>query len=101
VGVRVCAEHEVPDGSFTARTRLVVRHLQHAAATASGGASAGMTPTVGGKRRISAAAAGLATGAVAAGKGVEGGAEGTAAASGPVLSFEGITKGHSRLDACR
>lgn len=92
------AEHEIPDGSFTARTRLVVRHLQHAAATSGGASAAGMTPTVGSKRRISAAAAGLAAGPAAAGKGAEGAAAGPV---GPVLSFEGITQGHSRLDACR
>jgi hypothetical protein len=101
-------DQQLPDGSFTARTRLVVRHLQHAAATAAGGyasaaTAAGMTPSIGSKRRISAAAAGLAGGAAAAaGKDGVGAAEGGAAAGlGPVLSFEGISAGHNRLDACR
>lgn len=90
----------------------MVRHLQHAAATAAAPAAggyataataAGLTPGIGSKRRISAAAAGLAGAAAAAGKDGVGSAEGGAAAAGlgPVLSFEGISAGHNRLDACR
>lgn len=71
-----------------------------------------MTPaSIGSKRRISAAAAGLVgTGPLLggpAGAGKEGGEGGAGAAAGaafekgPVLSFDGITWGHSRLDACR
>jgi hypothetical protein len=60
-----------------------------------------MTPTsIGSKRRISAAAAGLATWP-AGGKGGEGAGAAAAFEGGPVLSFDGITRGHSRLDACR
>jgi hypothetical protein len=96
----------VPDGSFTSRTRLVVHHLRRAATAAAnsagGGSSANMTPTVGSKRRISAAAvgglAGTPLGSAGACKEHEG-QQGVTA--GPVLSFEGITQGHSRLDACR
>lgn len=114
---RMRADREVPDGSFTSRTRLVVHHLQRAAAAAAAangnaapgafGSSAGLTPSVGSKRRISAVApAGLAGTPGGAG-GKEG--EGAAAAgggvgscpAGPVLSFDSITQGHSRLDACR
>lgn len=111
------AEREVPDGSFTGRTRLVVHHLRSAAAAAAaanggqpGGGTAGMTPTIGSKRRISAAAVGgmglagtpLGSAGGAAGKEVGGLSLGQGgAAVGPVLSFESITQGHSRLDACR
>ena len=100
------AEREVPDGSFTSRTRLVVHHLRRAATAAAnsaggtGGSNAGMTPTVGSKRRISAAAVGglVGTPLGSTGKELEGQQGG---AAGPVLSFESITQGHSRLDACR
>lgn len=60
---------------------------------------------VGSKRRISAAAAGVGAtplGAAAGGKEGETAAAAAAAAEmGPVLSFDGITRGHNRLDACR
>ena len=64
---------------------------------------------MGSKRRISAAAAGMGAstplGAAAAAAGKEGeaseGGAAAVAAMGPVLSFDGITRGHSRLDACR
>jgi hypothetical protein len=103
------AEGEAADGGFTNRTRLVVRHLQRAAAAAGGGGgggggSAAGTPrggaaAAGSKRRFSAAALAPPLGAEGADKAAGGGSG--AAAGGPVLSFNRLTEGHGRLDACR
>jgi len=83
----------------------VVRYLQNAAAAAAGssgnGGGGGMTPLVGSKRRISAAAAGVGATPLGAAAGKEGETAAAAAGMGPVLSFDGITRGHNRLDACR
>jgi hypothetical protein len=93
------------DGGFTSRTRLVMRHLQHAAAAAAPGpsaaAAAGMgTPATGSKRRISAVPPpGLAAAVEGKKAGAHAGAAGSAGAVS--LSFQGLTQGHGRLDACR
>jgi hypothetical protein len=88
---------EVSDGGFTNRTRLVVRHLQAAAAAAEAALGGAGTPAggVGSKRRFSAAAMAPPF----SGDGKQDGASG--GAKGPQLSFNALTEGHGRLDACR
>lgn len=76
-----------------------MRHLQHTAAAAAGGAAAGTPSSAGGRRRISALPPpALAAAAAAAGENKGIGAGSAAAAA---LSFNSLTHGHSRLDACR
>jgi hypothetical protein len=83
-----------------------MRHLQHAATAAAAGTSSAAaaafgTPTTGSKRRISAVPPPGLAAAVgekqAAGKAAAG-LQGVAAAP---LSFQGLTQGQGRLDACR
>jgi hypothetical protein len=81
-----------------------MRHLQHAATAAAAGTSGAAaaafgTPATGSKRRISAVPPpGLA--AAVGDKQAAGKAAGVVAAAAP-LSFQGLTQGHRRLDACR
>lgn len=109
--VTVPAEQQVSDGGFTSRTRLVVRHLQHAAATAAAAAGtpllhSGTPAGAGSKRRITAAALAplmmdAAAGGSKDGTAAAGGSSAGGAAAGPVLSFDKLVQGHGRLDACR
>lgn len=86
---------DVNDGGFTSRTRLVMKHLQHAAAAAAGPSATATPASAGsGRRRISAAPPpNLAT---AGSKDLD--QHGSEAAP---LSFKSLTRGHNRLDACR
>lgn len=86
---------DVNDGGFTSRTRLVMKHLQHAAAAAAG-PSAAATPASGGSSRRRISAAPPPSLAAAGGKDLE--QQGSVASP---LSFKTLTQGHNRLDACR
>jgi hypothetical protein len=76
-----------------------MRHLQHAATAAAAGTSSAAaaafgTPATGSKRRISAVPPpGLAA--------AVGDKQAAGAAATAPLSFQGLTQGHGRLDACR
>lgn len=90
----------VNDGGFTSRTRLVMRHLQRAAAAAAGPSSAA-TPASGSRRRISAAPPPALAAAASGVKDVDQEDGAAAGGSGTTLSFNALTQGHKRLDACR